>query len=192
MLTHNDLEVHKFKSPTDCKDFRCEKEEYASFLKNEDEALKLQVGKTSVTWLFKYKGQVIGYVTLAMGSLPRKLLPESEKDSHRFPKIPCLLLGQMARHRDYYGQMIGTIMNDWVFQKANGLAREVGCRFVIVDAEKDKVDHYVRYYGYTVVPDDEADEDRKTKTMYFDLRDEEPTETGEEGIPGSSENPDKR
>lgn len=56
-------------------------------------------------------------------------------------------------------------MVDFVFDMANELANKVGCRFVIVNSEKDTVERY-RSYGFQEIPPNEND---KTVLIFFDL-----------------------
>lgn len=56
-------------------------------------------------------------------------------------------------------------MVNWVLGKANSLANEVGCRFVILDSERDMVELYKRYDFELIPPEENA----KTCTMFFDL-----------------------
>ena len=57
-------------------------------------------------------------------------------------------------------------MIDWVLLTAHRLADEVGCRVIVLDAEKDKVELYRSEYGFELIPPDEA---TRLFLMYFDL-----------------------
>ena len=164
-ISPKDVTVSKYKSPSECTNFQCEKKKYADFILKETEAKKLQLEKTSVTHLFRVKEDVAGYVTLAMTSLERDALPRKIRRSHRFKDIPCLLLGQMARGINYKGRGLGNIMAAWVQNKASELSRDAGCRYVVVDAELDKETRYEEY-GFVALPKRRGS---KTVLMYFDL-----------------------
>jgi len=56
-------------------------------------------------------------------------------------------------------------MMDWLMATAHKLGMEVGCRFVILDAEEDVVKRYQKY-GFELIPPDKSD---RTFLMYFDL-----------------------
>lgn len=165
----------RFNSPSECIDFDCEDEDFVAFLHNEDQALQLQKDKTSVTYLFRLKtnNELIGFVSLAMGSVPKKSLPEEDREDHRFENVPCLLLGQMARHRKHYKNGVGEVMIDWVLAKANELSQVVGCRFILLNAKKEKMTHYQDHFDFEPLPYRKNDD---TITMYFDLK----TDEGEE------------
>jgi ribosomal protein S18 acetylase RimI-like enzyme len=71
----------------------------------------------------------------------------------------------MARDSKYKGQGVGDIMMDYVLEKAHELGKKVGCRFVIVDAEKEKEKLYRDKYGFELVPPPKDE----TSLMFFDL-----------------------
>jgi hypothetical protein len=50
----------------------------------------------------------------------------------------------MARGIGFKGKGAGKIMIDWVLSKANELAEEVGCRYVVLDSESHMVDRYLK------------------------------------------------
>jgi len=75
------------------------------------------------------------------------------------------LLVASARDSKYKGQGVGEIMMDWLMATAHKLGMEVGCRFVILDAEEDVVKRYQKY-GFELIPPDKSD---RTFLMYFDL-----------------------
>lgn len=167
MLSAEDVKVSLYKSPDECQSFQCEKRGYADFIQDANEALKCQSDNLSVTYLFKKDSTPIGYVTLAMGSLQKKRLPKDRKEAKRFPNVPSLLLGQLARDQRYKGQGVGEIMIDWVLRTANDLSQRVGCRYVILDAELDKIAHYKKHFGFQDIPREPGD----THTiMFFDLK----------------------
>jgi len=129
-------------------------------------ALKYYRENLGVTYVFKFKGTPVGFVTLAMASLRKKDLPKERREQKPFRDVPSLLLGHMARDVRFKGQGVGRIMIDWVLLTADRLADEVGCRFVILDAEKDKVELYRSEYSFELIPPDRTD---TLSLMYFDL-----------------------
>jgi hypothetical protein len=101
-----------------------------------------------------------------MGSLKKERVSKEVRSSHRFKEIPCLLLGQLARKSSYSGRGLGPIMVAWVFDTASRLSEEVGCRYVIVDAEPGKAEHYESRLWFKALPKRKGD---KTTLMYFNL-----------------------
>ena len=152
MLSAEDVKVSLYRSPDECRTFQCEKQGYADFIQDSNEALKCQSDRLSMTYVFKKDNTIIGYVTLAMGALQKKRLPKDRKKAKRFPNVPSLLLGQLARDRRFKGEGVGGIMVDWVLRTANELSKKIGCRYVILDAELDKIEYYKKNFGFQDLP----------------------------------------
>jgi len=165
MISAEEVTVSLYCSPDEFKSFQCEKKGYADFVKRPQEALRYQAENLGVTYVFKHKGSPIGYVTLAMGALQTEHLPEKRKGQKPFRNVPSLLLGQMARDSNTKGQGVGKIMVDFTLDKAQKLAQKVGCRFVIVDSERDVENRY-RSYGFEAIPPRPK---KRTVLMFFDL-----------------------
>jgi len=165
MVSTEEVTVSLYCSTEEFKDFQCEKIGYTDFVKNPQEALKYQDENLGVTYVFKHKGCPIGYVTLAMGALNKKELPEKRQEQKPFRNIPSLLLGQMARDSNLKGQGVGKLMVDFTLDVAQKLAQKTGCRFVIVDSERDKESRY-QSFGFESIPPKPRD---KTVLMFFDL-----------------------
>lgn len=167
MLSYEDVVVSLLRSPDDFRDFQCEKGQYCDFVQKPQEALEYYRENLGVTYVFWSKDdrRPIGFVTLAMGSLEKRDLPAGRKEKKPFRHVPSLLLGHMARDQRYKRTGAGRIMVDWVLSKASSLANEVGCRFVILDSERDMVELY-RSYDFELIP---PEDDAKTCIMFFDL-----------------------
>ncbi len=165
MISTEEVTVSLYRSPEEFKTFQSEKEGYADFVKRSEEALRYQNENLGVTYVFKHKGSPIGYVTLAMGALEKKELPDERQEQKPFRNVPSLLLGQMARDYNLKGQGVGKMMVDFTLEIALELAQKVGCRFVVVDSEKDKESTYC-LYGFEPIP---PEPDDKTVLMFFDL-----------------------
>jgi hypothetical protein len=167
MLSHEDVTVSLYKSPDDFRNFQCEKKQYCDFVQRSEEASEYYRENLGVTYVFWSKSdrRPIGFVTLAMGALKKRDLPAKRKEKKPFRHVPSLLLGHIARDQRYKKKGAGRVMLDWVFSKANSLADEVGCRFVILDSERDMVKLYESYDFELIPPADKA----KTYIMFFDL-----------------------
>jgi hypothetical protein len=165
MLPRTEVSYSTFQSPKEVEGFRCEKQGYVDFVCKPEEALKHQKENLTITYLFWFKDRPIGYVALATGSLRKADLPSQIREQKPYRHIPCVLLGQMARDLNYKMQGVGKIMVDFTISTARKIAEMVGCRYVILDAELDKIGLY-KSYGFQEVPGEEKD---KTRIMYFDL-----------------------
>lgn len=166
MLSTADFIVTKYSSPDEFVDFVCEKKGYVTFVQNPAEALRHQELKLGITYVFKHETKSVGFITLAMSALERKNLPKQSRKEKPHPDVPCLLLGQMARDSRYRGKGVGNVMMTFVLDTAVTLSKQIGCRFVILEAEPDKVAHYEKYYGFVRVPKPPEED---LTLMYFDL-----------------------
>jgi len=166
LLNPSEVSYSHYTGIEEFKDFQCEKSDYSDFVKNPNEATKYHNDRLGVTYVFKLQNQPIGFVTLAMSSLRKDKLPPERKEQKPFRDIPSLLLGHIARDTRYKGKGVGKIIIDFTLSLAFKLGEEVGCRFVILDAEDDVVDHYNKHYGFQPIPKSKID---KTTLMFFDL-----------------------
>ena len=105
MLSTEDLEVSTYKSPDECVLFQCEKQGYADFVQDPNEALKCQSEKLSMTYIFKKKkdGTPVGYLTLAMGALRRERLPEKKQRCEAFSECSQFAVGSTGARRETQG-----------------------------------------------------------------------------------------
>ena len=165
MLPRDQVSYSLFQSPEEFKDFRCEEPDYVDFVCKPEEALKHQKENLTLTYVFWHKERPIGYVALATGSLRKAEMPSQIREQKPYQHIPCILLGQMARDLNYKRQGVGKIMVDFAISIARQIAEQVGCRYVILDAELDKVELY-KGFGFQEVPRGEGG---KTCVMFFDL-----------------------
>jgi GNAT superfamily N-acetyltransferase len=169
MLSAADFIVSTYSSPDEFADFVCEKKGYTDFVQLPDEALRHQELKLGITYVFKHGTKSAGFVTLAMSALKRKKLPEKSRKEKPHPDVPSLLLGQMARDSAYRGKGVGKVMMTFVLDTAARLSKQIGCRFVILNAEPDKVDHYEKWYGFKQIP---KSPEQELTLMYFDLNEQ--------------------
>jgi GNAT superfamily N-acetyltransferase len=169
MLSAADFRVTKYSSPDEFTDFVCEKKGYIDFVRLPNEAMRHQELKLGITYVFKHGTKSVGFVTLAMSALRRKNLPEQSKKEKPHPDVPSLLLGQMARDSAHRGKDVGKVMMTFVLDTAAKLSKQIGCRFVILDAENDKVAHYEKWYGFKQIP---KSSEQELTLMYFDLKEQ--------------------
>ena len=78
-----------------------------------------------------------------------------------YPNIPALLLGQMARNLDYHHSGAGRFMLDWVINHGIELSSKVGCRVIILNSVRNKVEWY-QENGFELL-------DEPKDTLFFDL-----------------------
>jgi hypothetical protein len=166
MISPEEFTVSKFKSAEEFKDFQCEKKDYSDFVQNPDEAQKYQNQNLGVTHVFKHQGKPVGFVTLAMGGLRKARLPEERQQQKPFRDVPSLLLGHWARDSRCRKLGVGKVMMAHALAKAKEIGQEIGCRYVIMDAEPDMVEHYKKWYKFELIP---PEKNAKLFLMFFDL-----------------------
>jgi predicted GNAT family N-acyltransferase len=115
------------------------------------EAIQFQKEKLGVTHLFLYKGQVVGFATLAMSELEIKEAPYRLPIKITIKDYPALLIGRLAVHNDYRDRHVGRIICLRCFEIAKKLSSELGCKLVLVFTEGKPVEFY-RRCGFSIIP----------------------------------------
>lgn len=87
--------------------------------------------------------------TLAFGALPAAIAEKLP----RYPEIPTLLLGRLARDLRFRGQGIGELLLFDALKRALGSSRTVGAFAVVVDAMNEKAAQFYLGYGFQPVSD---------------------------------------
>lgn len=158
----NEVEIYKLrKNLFNIKQFSCKNQAYADYIKKD--AFEDQVKSIGQTWVFVYKQkEVIGYTTIAMAELNKS----HHKKLSGFPHshVPSLLLGRLATHQDYEGLGVGTRMTHWVISEGKRYSKELGCRLVILNPEKDVIEWYRDKLGFMHIPIK-----KKQGIMFYDL-----------------------
>jgi GNAT superfamily N-acetyltransferase len=109
---------------------------------------------------------VIGYFTLATASIARDRFPKKYVRGLPPYDLPLILLARLAVDRRFSGRGLGHALISEAFKIALRVADDVGCRCIITDAYRDRVDWYARY-GF--IPLEGAAEGGPQR-MYLDIR----------------------
>ena len=109
---------------------------------------------------------VLGYFTLAMSSVPRDAFPKKSVRGLPGYDLPLILLARLAVDRRFAGRGIGHALISEAFRVSLRVANEVGCRCIVTDAYRDRIDWYARY-GF--VPIEGAVKDGPQRT-FLDIR----------------------
>jgi len=141
--------------------FKCRKHNYANYIKKD--ALIDQQRSIGQTWVFVYnQKEVIGYVTLAMAELHKTHHKKLRIFPHSY--IPALLVGQLATHQDYESLGVGKTMMQWVVSQGIQYSKNIGCRLIILNPEKDVIEWYKEKLGFEHIP-----LRRSQDVMFYDL-----------------------
>lgn len=92
--------------------------------------------------------RVAGFYTLSSSNVPLNEVPEPlTKKLPRYPTVPAVLIGWLARHRDYAGQMLGEVL---LFDAIKTVANaSIGAHAIFADAIDDKAADFYADFGFT-------------------------------------------
>jgi GNAT superfamily N-acetyltransferase len=132
-----------------------EEDDLASFCSTSDElndflksdALKAQNNLISRTYLCSWGGALAGFVTLTTDT------------------IPAIKIARLAVDKRYKRRGIGQNLLLWAVGKAYEISKQIGCRYITVDAKRESIDFYLKY-EFKIV---KKHEERDFPPMYFNL-----------------------
>ena len=145
------FEIKPFSSQLDLSNFDCSFEEEDLGLNEfiHTEALEYQQDNMCSTYVFFHQNIPVGFVTIAMYAIEVKetklLRVTSEK------RYPALLLGRLGVANNYRKRHVGLCMVQWTVARAQVMAKEIGCRFVVVLTRQSKINFY-KNCGFEVCP----------------------------------------
>jgi GNAT superfamily N-acetyltransferase len=93
-------------------------------------------GRISRTYVVVSGKRVVGYYTLASGSVARAALPKRLRRETP-DTVPVIVLGRLAVDREFEGRRIGRAMLREVIARTLAAAQEIGVRCLIVHAIDD-------------------------------------------------------
>jgi GNAT superfamily N-acetyltransferase len=67
-------------------------------------------------------------------------------------RIPCYLIAKLALHRNLHGQQLGSQLLASALTRAAIGARDLGGRYVIVDAIEDAAASFYQHHGFAPIP----------------------------------------
>ena len=167
-----DITIEKLDDKHSLSNFKSYEKELVNFLI--EDALNNQKQKLSVTFLWFYGKNIVGYVTLLNDKINLEgNLKEffREKDIH-YKSLPALKIGRLCVHDDFLKRGIGRLMVLFAIKQANEISEnKSGCRFITLDAkrnEKRELDsiHFYKKLGFKML----KERIKGTTTMYLDLK----------------------
>lgn len=94
---------------------------------------------------------VVAYYTLMPYFIERDTL--SKKQGRGLPdRISCYLIARLALHRNLHGQRLGSQLLASALTRAALGARDLGDRYVVVDAIDDAAASFYRHHGFEPIP----------------------------------------
>jgi GNAT superfamily N-acetyltransferase len=109
---------------------------------------------------------VLGYFTLAMASVPRDAFPKKYVRGLPPYDLPLILLARLAVDQRFGGRGIGHALISEALRISLRVADEVGCRRIITDAYRNRVNWYARY-GFIPI---EGAAQNGPQRMFLDIR----------------------
>ena len=143
-------------------EFDCGDEDLNEFLL-EDSFSNIR-NSLSKIYLCLYKGFVVAFFSLSSDSI--KINKQLEIN---YPMYPAIKIGRLAVHKDFQRMHIGSILIDWIVGFCLELRRDVGIRFISIDAynqEKTKA-FYIKNLFEELQP--KKNKNRRNVPMYRDL-----------------------
>jgi GNAT superfamily N-acetyltransferase len=128
-ITLDDVVVRKLDGPPEL-GFDCGHEEQNTFLYRH--AWNDQEQQLSVTYRYYVHGLLAGFAAVAMDGL--SLTFRERGIQLRYETVGAVKLGQLGVDRPFQGRGLGEVIVGSVALQAREFAREVGCRFLVVDA----------------------------------------------------------
>ncbi|MCP4691552.1 MAG: GNAT family N-acetyltransferase [Desulfobacterales bacterium] len=102
-----------------------------------------------VTYIATNEDTLLGYITVAMGSLEADELPNNKKLPAKYP-LPILRLGRLAVDARYHGKGIGKQLLGHAFLLALRQRDTVGCIGIVVDAKPEAIKYY-QNFGFRLI-----------------------------------------
>src|SRR6202051_4212521 len=109
---------------------------------------------------------VLGYFILAMASVPRDAFPKKYVRGLPPYDLPLILLARLAVDRRFGSRGIGHALISEALRICLRVADEVGCRCIITDAYRNRVNWYARY-GFIPI---EGSAQSGPQRMFLDIR----------------------
>lgn len=109
---------------------------------------------------------VLGYFTLAMASVPRDAFPKKYVRGMPPYDLPLILLARLAADQRFGGRGIGHALISEALRISLRIADDVGCRCIITDAYRNRVNWYARY-GFISI---EGAAQSGPQRMFLDIR----------------------
>lgn len=164
-VSEEELRIEILREDHTLSGFQSRTQELVDFLV--DDALQNQMQKISLTFLFFYKEQLVGYITLLNDSIKlRGELREffKNKDIH-YGSLPALKVGRICVDSRFERRGIGTEMIRLAYRHAEKIQKELaGCRFVTLDAKRSSLAFYEKL-GFKVL----KPESKGLFPLYLDL-----------------------
>jgi GNAT superfamily N-acetyltransferase len=114
-----------------------------------------QTGRGARTYVATHDENVVGYFTLAYGSVSPEEAPPRIKQGLGLYPVPVLVLARLAVDRQQQKQGLGKALLKQALLKALKASEIAGLRAVLVHAKDQAVKNFYKRYGFIEFPSDE-------------------------------------
>ncbi len=98
---------------------------------------------------------IAGYYTLSSFGLDLTSLPDDvARRAGRYPRVPAILIGRLARALAYRGQSIGELLLFDALRRSWLLSLQIGAWAVVVDAKDEHARRFYERFGFIPTVDD--------------------------------------
>ena len=160
--------IRRLEAPDEVENFDCGDEPLNNYLKRHawSNQEKSSIGVTYVAVDESAPRAVLGYFTLATASVPRAAFPKKYVRGMPPYDLPLILLARLAVDRRFAGRGLGHALISEAFRISLQVADEVGCRCIITDAYRDRINWYAKY-GFVPI---EGAAEGGPQRMFLDVR----------------------
>jgi GNAT superfamily N-acetyltransferase len=144
--------IEKLRSDHTLEGFDCGKDELNRFLKRH--ALSNQLTNGAQTYVASRNLKVVGYYSLAVGSVTYDVAPDRIKKGLAHHPVPVMILARLAIDKPSQGQGLGpALLKDALYRTsaASGIA---GIRAILVHAKDDTSKSFYEHFDFDPSPTD--------------------------------------
>ena len=144
--------IEKLRGDHDLSLFDCGKEELNRFLKRF--ALANQQAQSAQTYVACQELTVVGYYSLAFGSVAREQTPERVKKGLARHPVPVMILARLAIDRSMQGKGLGQGLLKDALERTVRAADIGGLRAMLVHAKNDSARAFYEHFNFEPSPTD--------------------------------------
>ena len=144
--------IEKLRREHQLDSFDCGKEDLNRFLKRQ--AWNSQQAHSAQTYVLAREFAVVGYYSLAAGSVTHEGATERAKKGLARHPIPVILLARLAVDVSLQGKRIGPALLKDALLRAASAADTIGARAVLVHAKDDDAKGFYEHFNFEPSPSD--------------------------------------
>jgi GNAT superfamily N-acetyltransferase len=132
--------------------FDCGKDDLNRFLKRQ--AWNSQQANSALTYVLTNDHRVLGYYSLAAGSISQDEATERTKKGMARDPIAVILLARLAVDVSIHGRAVGSALLKDALQRAAQAADTIGARAMLVHAKDDSARAFYEHFNFEASPSD--------------------------------------